>query len=91
MTQIQLEAEKQTRCADVSPDDVSSQDAVLMAFWRRLPLNHDGLVGAAASNDVLWGRAGRLLRKRDPGGKKVFFGLMLIMHFSQNEMDEINT
>lgn len=55
----------------VSPDDVSSQDAILVAFWWRLPLNHDGLVGAATGNNVLRRSAGRLLRKRHPGGKKI--------------------
>lgn len=55
----------------VSPDDVSSQDAILVAFWWRLPLNHDGLVGAATGNNVLRRSAGRLLRKRHAGGKKI--------------------
>lgn len=36
-----------------------------MAFRRRLPLDHDGLVGPAAGDDVLWRSAGRLLRERD--------------------------
>lgn len=55
----------------VSPDDVPSQDAILVAFWWWLPLNHDGLVGAATGNDILRRSAGRLFWKRDPGGEKV--------------------
>lgn len=35
-----------------------------MTLWRRLPLDHDGLVGAAAGNDVLWRSTGWLLGQR---------------------------
>lgn len=38
-----------------------------MALRRRLPLDHDGLVGAAAGDDVLWRSAGRLLWEGDAG------------------------
>lgn len=41
-----------------------------MAFRRRLPLDHDGLVGPAAGDDVLWGGAGRLLWEGDAGSTR---------------------
>lgn len=47
-----------------SPDDVALQDAILVVLWGRLPLDHDGLVCAAAGNDRLGGCAGGLLRER---------------------------
>lgn len=37
-----------------------------MAFGRGLPLDHDGLVGATAGNDVLSRSTGGLLWERDP-------------------------
>lgn len=40
-----------------------------MALRRRLPLDHDGLVGPAAGNDVLWRGRGGLLGEGDPGEK----------------------
>lgn len=49
-----------------SPDDVALQRTVLMALGGRLPLDHDGLIGAAAGDDCLWGGAGRLLREGQP-------------------------
>lgn len=39
-----------------------------MALRRRLPLDHDGLVGPAAGDDVLGRSAGGLLRERDTEG-----------------------
>lgn len=65
----------------VSPDDVSSQDAILVAFWWWLPLNHDGLVGAATGNDILRGSAGRLFWKRDPGGEKVNTRQVMVIRY----------
>lgn len=50
---------------EILPDGVAPEDAVLVAFLRRLPLDHDGLVGPAASDDVLRRGTGRLLWKRD--------------------------
>lgn len=38
-----------------------------MALRRRLPLDHDGLVGPATGDDVLWRGCGGLFRKGDPG------------------------
>ena len=37
-----------------------------MALGRRLPLDHDGLVGPTTGNDILWRGRGGLLRKGDP-------------------------
>lgn len=51
------------------PHSVAPQDAVLVTFWRRLPLDHDGLVGPAAGDDVLRRSAGRLLWQRDTTGQ----------------------
>lgn len=47
------------------PDDVALQWPVLVALRRRLPLDHDGLIGAAACDDCLRGGAGRLLGERE--------------------------
>lgn len=52
----------------VSPDSVAPEDAILVAFRGRLPLDHDGLVGPAAGNDVLRRSARRLLWQRDAEG-----------------------
>lgn len=49
-----------------SPDDVALQWTVLMALGGRLPLDHDGLIGAAAGDDCLWGGAGGLLGEGQP-------------------------
>lgn len=49
----------------VLPDGVAPEDAVLVAFWRRLPLDHDGLVSPAAGNDVLGWSTWGLLWERD--------------------------
>lgn len=49
-----------------SPDDVALQWTVLMALGGRLPLDHDGLIGAAAGDDCLRGGAGGLLREGQP-------------------------
>lgn len=49
-----------------SPDDVALQWTVLMALRGRLPLDHDGLIGAAAGDDCLRGGAGRLLGEGQP-------------------------
>ena len=46
------------------PDDVAPEDAVLVALLWRLPLDHDGLVGPAAGDDVLRRSTGRLLWER---------------------------
>lgn len=43
------------------PEYISSEDSVELRFWRRLPLDHDGLVCSPAGYDVLWWCAGRLL------------------------------
>lgn len=43
------------------PDGVAPEDAILVAFRGRLPLDHDGLVGPAAGDDVLRRSARRLL------------------------------
>ena len=42
------------------PDDVALERPVLMALWRWLPLDHDGLIGAATCDDCLGGCAGGL-------------------------------
>lgn len=52
------------------PDSVAPQDAILVAFRRRLPLYHDGLVGPAAGDDVLRRSTRRLLWERDPDRHK---------------------
>lgn len=44
-----------------SPDAVASEDPVLVALWWGLPLDHDGLVGAAAGDHVLGRSTGRFL------------------------------
>ena len=49
------------------PDDIALEDAVLVVLRRRLPLDHDGLVGPATGDDVLWRGCGGLFRKGDPG------------------------
>lgn len=49
-----------------SPDDVALQWTVLMALGGRLPLDHDGLIGAAAGDDCLWRGAGGLLGEGQP-------------------------
>ncbi len=49
----------------ILPDSVAPEDAVLVALRRRLPLDHDGLVGPATSDDVLRRGTGGLLWKRD--------------------------
>lgn len=43
------------------PDDVALEWPILMALRGWLPLDHDGLIGAATSDDCLRGGAGRLL------------------------------
>lgn len=48
------------------PDDVALKDAILVALGRWLPLDHDGLIGPAAGDDILWRGRGGLLRKGDP-------------------------
>lgn len=40
-----------------------------MAFRRWLPLDHDGLVGPAAGDDILWRSRGGLLGQGNPGPK----------------------
>lgn len=42
-----------------------------MALRGRLPLDHDGLVGAATGNDILWGCRGRLLGQGHPARDEV--------------------
>lgn len=51
---------------EILPNDVASEDAVLMAFRWRLPLDHDRLVGPTTSNDILRRSTGGLLWERDP-------------------------
>ena len=51
------------------PDNVALEDPVLMALGRWSPLDHDGLVGPAAGDDVLRRGRGGLLRKGDPRAK----------------------
>lgn len=48
---------------DFLPDDVALERAVLVALWRWLPLDHDGLIGAATRDDCLGGCTGGLLRE----------------------------
>ncbi len=45
----------------VSPDDVALERTILMALGGWLPLDHDGLIGAATSDDCLRGGTGGLL------------------------------
>lgn len=52
-----------------SPDDITFEQPVLVALGGRLPLDHDGLVGPAAGDDVLGRCGGGLLREGDPGWK----------------------
>lgn len=49
------------------PDDVALEKAILVALGRRLPLDHDGLIGPAAGDDILRGGCGGLLGEGDPG------------------------
>lgn len=49
----------------ILPDNVAPHNAILVALWGRLPLDHDGLVGPPAGNDVLWRSARWLLWERD--------------------------
>lgn len=53
------------------PDDVALEKAILVALGRRLPLDHDGLIGPAAGDDILWGGCGGLLREGDPGYENI--------------------
>lgn len=66
-------AELDTLCCAHSPDVVALEDAILMALRWRLPLDHDGLVGAATGNDILWGCRGGFLRKGYPDEEKVIY------------------
>lgn len=45
----------------VLPDDVALEWTILMALRGWLPLDHDGLIGAAACDNRLRGGTGRLL------------------------------
>jgi len=45
------------------PDDVALEWPILMALRGGLPLDHDGLIGAATCDDCLRGGAGRLFGK----------------------------
>lgn len=45
------------------PDDVALEGTILMALRGWLPLDHDGLIGAATCDDCLRGGAGRLFRE----------------------------
>ena len=56
------------------PNDVALEEAILVALRRRLPLDHDGLVGPAAGDDVLRRGRGGFLGKGDPGYKNVKSG-----------------
>lgn len=49
----------------ILPHSVAPEDAVLVAFWWRLPLDHDGLVGPTTSDDVLRSGTGGLLWEGD--------------------------
>ena len=51
------------------PDDVALENSILVALRRRLPLDHDGLVGSTAGDDVLWRGRGGLLGEGDPGSE----------------------
>lgn len=42
------------------PDDVALEWTILVALRGWLPLDHDGLIGAATCDDCLRGGAGRL-------------------------------
>lgn len=53
------------------PDDVALEDTILVALRGWLPLDHDGLVGAAAGDDVLGGCRGRLLGQGHSKGHQV--------------------
>lgn len=44
-----------------TPEYVSSEDPVELWFWRRLPLDHDGLVCPPTGYNILWRSAGCLL------------------------------
>lgn len=39
-----------------------------MTLWGRLPLDHDGLIGAATRDDCLRGGTRRLFGESQPGG-----------------------
>lgn len=65
-----LWAGRNRRWWGILPDHVAPQDAVLVALRGGLPLDHDGLVGPAAGDDVLRRSAGRLLRERDAGNTR---------------------
>lgn len=45
------------------PEDVAPQYPIELRLWRGLPLDHDGLVGAAAGHYVLRRCTGGLLRQ----------------------------
>lgn len=45
------------------PEDVPAEHPVVLRLWGRLPLHHDGLVGAPAGHNVFRGSAGWLLRE----------------------------
>lgn len=49
------------------PDDVALEWTVLMALGGRLPLDHDGLIGAAARDDCLRGSARGLFGEGQSG------------------------
>lgn len=53
------------------PDDVALEDTILVALRGWLPLDHDGLVGAAAGDDVLGGCRWWLLGQRHSEGHQV--------------------
>lgn len=45
-----------------------------MALGRWLPLDHDGLIGPAAGDDILWRGCGGLLGEGDPGHENIRVG-----------------